>query len=301
MANTREIRNRIGSVKSTAKITKALQLVSAAKMQKAQDRSKQASLYSEVLFEIVNKIGNIKDYKSPYLQISKSETLNPKIAIVVIGTDRGFVGSMISNLIIGTYNLKNELLKKYPEAKISGISMHKTGLKIIQNAGIDSTLHFSQYKDNPTQTDLTSLFSYLIEKFKNEEFDSIYLVNTKFINTLAQRVEVKKVLPISLEEIGDQRSEISNTTNHEPLTTNPFTFEPSQEEILEKLLPEYFQTIIYTALLSSIASEYSSRMVAMKNATDNANDLVTNLTLKYNKTRQASITQQIIEIVSGSI
>jgi len=294
MQSTKEIKNRIGSIKSTAKITKALQLVSAVKMQKAQNRYNQAHIYAQALYELVNKLGDIKDFKSPFLR--QPEKVK-NIAIVVIGTDRGFVGSMISNLIVSTFQLKDELEQKYPHANILGVSLHKTGLKIIQNAGIKSKLHFSEYNDAATQTDLTAVYSYLIEGFSKGEFDLIYVVYARFVNTISQVFEAQRILPIEFDQMNQDA-----THNAERETQNGvFTFEPDQEEILNEILPQYFQTTLYTALLSSIASEYSSRMVAMKNATDNANDLMDNLTLEYNKSRQAGITQQIIEVVSGAL
>jgi len=291
MADTKSIKTRIASIKSTAKSTRALQLVSAAKMQKAQDRSKKAELYAETLYEIVNKMGNIKDFKSPFLKTNIQNNTDKNIAIVVIGTDRGFVGSMISNLQIATYNLKQQLINQHPKVNLLGVSIHKTGLKIIQSCKIKSEAHFADYKDDKKQNELGATYAYLIDKFSNKEIDEIYLVYNKFINTLAQKVETKRILPLSLDELQYNQAEKSST----------YLFEPSQSEILNWILPEYFQTSIYSALLSSIASEYSSRMISMKKATDNANDLSDQLTLQYNKFRQASITQQITEIVSGSI
>ncbi len=295
MANNREIKTRITSVKSTAKITKALQLVSASKMQKATDRVKRSEIYAEALYEIVKKISNVTDHKSPLLRKPES---TKNIGIVVIGTDRGFVGSMVANLTIETYKLAESLRKEFPKANIKGISVHKTGLKILEEAGVDSIFHFAEYKDALERRDLSAVFEFIIKKFVTGELDLIYIVSTKYINTLIQTVMSRKILPLTLDEAGSRKSEENSKLE---IRNSSFLFEPSQEEILDKILPEYFETLIYVSVLSSIASEYSSRMVAMKNATDNANDIASKLTLKYNKNRQAAITQQIIEIVSGTV
>jgi F-type H+-transporting ATPase subunit gamma len=301
MASTREIRTRINSVKSTAKITKAMQLVSAAKMQKAQDNYSKSKLYAETLFEIVNKMGNISDFQHPLIRKSEVGSLkSDNIGILVVGTDRGFVGSMVTNLTIEAYKLKQDLLQKYPEAQIHGISLFKTGLKIVQNAGINDLAHFSEYLDKPSQNFFGGVYSFIEDKFAKGELDQVYIVNTEFVNTLVQKAVSKKILPIEQPEVGSRKLGVKQTQNLEPQTSN-FNFEPSQDEILNWLLPEYFKSTIYTSILSSIASEYSSRMVSMKNATDSANDLVDDLTLKFNKTRQAAITQQIIEVVSGAV
>jgi len=289
MAQTRDIRRRIGSVKNTAQITKAMQMISAAKMQKAQDRALRSIPYAQGLYEIVAKIGKVSEYTSVYLK--QAEPVR-NIAVVVIGTSRGFVGSMLTSLLVKTMKLNRSLTEKYPAAKIKGISIHKTGLRILANAGIESAYHFTDYFEAPTTTQLTPIFDLLVSKFGLGEFDQIHLVFTHFVNTIKQEAISKQLLPLSLEEILRTGQEIKQQGD--------YIFEPSAKDILDKLLPEYFQTQIFTALLESMASEHSARMVAMKNATDNARDLEKVLTLMYNRKRQAGITQEIIEVISGS-
>jgi F-type H+-transporting ATPase subunit gamma len=300
MASLKDTKSRIQSVKNTGQITKAMQMVSASKMQRAQDRAGAAIPYALGIYEIVNKIGKVSDYNSAYLR-TPSEVKN--IAIVVIGTSRGFVGSMITALISKTHTLADELKAKYPDAVIKGVSVHKTGLRILANTKLEVDSHFADYKESPTTTDLTSVFEYITQKFATEEYDQIHVVYTHFINTISQRAVSKQLLPLNLEDIREQAGqgsdaaqEIDKKKGEEKLTL----FEPSVGEILDRLLPEYFQTQIYTSVLESIASEHSARMVAMKNATDNAKELQKNLNLQYNRQRQAGITQELIEIVSGS-
>src|SRR5260221_3013133 len=226
MANNREIKTGITSVKSTAKITKALQLVSASKMQKATDRVKRSEIYAEALYEIVKKISNVTDHKSPLL---RKPEWTKNIGVVVIGTDRGFVGSMIANLTIETYKLAESLRKEFPKANIKGISVHKTGLKILEEAGVDSIFHFAEYKDALERRDLSAVFEFIIKKFVNGELDLIYIVSTKYINTLIQTVMSRKILPLTLDEVGSRKSEENSKLE---IRNSSILFDPSQEEIL---------------------------------------------------------------------
>jgi F-type H+-transporting ATPase subunit gamma len=299
VASLKDTKSRIQSVKNTGQITKAMQMVSASKMQRAQDRAGAAIPYALGIYEIVNKIGKVSDYDSPYL---RTPSAVKNIAIVVIGTSRGFVGSMITALISKTHTLAGELKAKYPDAVIKGVSVHKTGLRILANSKLEVDSHFADYKESPNTTDLTSVFEYIISKFADGQYDQIHIVYTHFINTISQRAVSKQLLPLNLEDIREQAGQDADAgqqaekKKEEKLTL----FEPSVGEILDRLLPEYFQTQIYTSVLESIASEHSARMVAMKNATDNAKELQKNLNLQYNRQRQAGITQELIEIVSGS-
>jgi F-type H+-transporting ATPase subunit gamma len=263
-------------------------------MQKAQDRALRALPYAQGIYEIVSRIGNIKDFKSPYL---REVALVKRIAVVVIGTSRGFVGGQLATLTAAAYKLNAELQQKYPGAEILGISLHKTGLRVLSHSGIKSELHFAEYVEAPTTTDLTAIFSLLTEKFANGEYDEVHLAYTHFINTIAQKAVTKKLLPISLEELV---SAAKTATEGELKAQRAYIFEPDPKTVLNFLLPEYFHTQVYTALLEATASEHSARMVAMKNATDNAMDLKKSLTLKYNSQRQAKITQELIEIINGS-
>lgn len=294
MATAADIKRRISSVKNTAQITKAMEMVSASKMQRAQDRALMAIPYAEGLYEIVAKLGKVDDYDSVYL---RSDNYVNKIAIVVVGTSRGFVGGMITNLTTKTYQLKQDLIKKYPQAEITGISIHKTAQKVLANAGIKNDYHFSEYFEAPTTTELTPVFDILVEKFAAREYDEIHIVYTHFENTMLQRAKIKKLLPLDVDIIQEKGDIEESEADEEELN---FKFEPSTEAILDRLLPEYFQTQIFTSVLESIASEHSARMVAMKSATDNANELTKKLNRKYNKTRQAAITQQIIEVINGA-
>ena len=192
MSKAREIKRRLASIKSTGKITRAMQMVSASKMKKAQDGVAAAVPYAEGLFRIIQNIGKIQDYQSPFTR--NVHEVN-SIAIVVIGPDRGFVGGLNSNLLLEADKLVNRLRLKYQGVNIKGISLHRKGLKIIENLGIKQQYHFSDYVESPTTTDLTPIIKVLREGFVNEDFDEVYLVFTHFINTAVQESVTKKILP----------------------------------------------------------------------------------------------------------
>lgn len=291
MAALRDLKEQIDSVDSTAQITEAMQLVSASRMQKAQDRVENARPYIEGIYEMINKLGKITDYESLYLKKPKNIK---NVAFVVVGTGRGFVGNLLANITSEVFKNAEKIRKTNKDIKIHGISIHKTGQKILTNAGVDNSYHFAKYIDNPTTTELTSIYQLLVDNFENNKFDEIYLIYTQFVNTVLQIPKIKKVLPISIEELTDNKNQNENTIKKE------FKFEPNPKSILDSLLPEYFQSQIYLGLLESIASEHSARMVAMQNATDNSKELKKKLELKYNRQRQANITQEIIEVINGS-
>lgn len=284
MAAIQEIKSRISSVKGTAKITKAMQMVSASRMQQAQAKAMSATPYAQGVFTLVSKLAGQTESKNEFLLARD----NPKnIAILVVGTNRGFVGSMIAGLTAETFNLTQELHESFPEAAIHGISVHKTGLRILAHAHITSNYHFAQDFENVVTTDLTAVFKLVTDKYLSREFDRVYIVYPHFVNTLIQKPSSEQLLPVSLEK-------------GQKTTEDPFIYEPSLDEVLNRLLDEYIQSQIFTAILEGLASEHSARMLAMKNATDNALELEQQLNLSYNRQRQAGITQQLIEVINGA-
>ncbi|KKQ34689.1 MAG: ATP synthase gamma chain [candidate division WS6 bacterium GW2011_GWA2_37_6] len=292
MATTREIKRRIKSIDSTAQITKALQMMSASKMAKAQQVASESVPYAEGLYEIVNLIGDVKGYKSPYIrEIAKVE----KAVIVLVGPTRGFVGTQVSALAYDAKIYLDEFKRKNTGVEISAICVNSLGLKLAKLLGIDVRLSFLDIAELPGVYDLEALIKVLREGFEAGEFDEVHIAYTHFVNTIIQKPVIKKLLPIKFEELAKQlqEKEIKKETN--------FLFEPGRDKVLDKLLPEYFEMQVLSALLESKASEESARMIAMKNATDNAIELRDKLFLKYNRTRQSKITAEIIDIVSGSL
>jgi F-type H+-transporting ATPase subunit gamma len=258
-------------------------LISATKFQRATERALASKAYAEGLNEIVKNLGNIQDYQSPILKKIEKDQVK-KATIVVVGTDRGFIGSMLSNIEYRLLSLKKEIHAEFGNIEINGISIFKTGLKTLQHVGIKDKAHFPHYNDKPAQKFFAPVYSLLLDLFKNNKTDLIYLVWMDH-----KEIHAERLLPLALNEKEDAEDNTEKT----------FNFEPSQNEILHYLLKEYFQTFIYSAVLNSIAAEYSNRMIAMKNATNNANDLVKKMNLKFNKARQGKITQELIELASA--
>ncbi|MEX0616665.1 MAG: ATP synthase F1 subunit gamma [Candidatus Woykebacteria bacterium] len=282
MSNTKEIRKRIKSINNTAKITHAMELVSAAKMKKAQDAALSGKPYSDLVNRVLRRIASkINPELHPLL--SKVEGKNS--AIIFFSTDRGLAGALNSNLFKELSSLVGEL--KF-------ISIGKKARNYVVKSGKDLLADFP-LPEKPTLADIRSIYKLVLEGFLNGEFDQVHVLYSEFISTLRQEPRVRQLLPILdgkiLEElIIEFEEEIS-----EPL------FEPNADEVLATILPHYVLMELYQILLEAKASEHSSRMVAMKNATDNALDLVDDLTLTYNGIRQGAITSEILDITTAQI
>jgi F-type H+-transporting ATPase subunit gamma len=283
MISAREIKNRINSVKNTSKITHSLELISANKLSKAQQRVVFHNSYIKNYKEIIDRLLNNSEVESIYVN---NNAPKKKAGVIVVGTSRGFVGGMVINILKKFSELKTQLLGE--GMKIFGVNLFKTSHKVLDNAGILDYVQFDEFKDYPNTEDITAIKEYIFTKFLDREFDEVYIVYTEFISTSRQNVVTKKILPLerNLEQAEGDSVE--------------FTYEPGKEEILNKLIPEYIENMIFNAVLNSIASEHANRMISMKNATDNAKELESDLNLTYNKTRQENITNQIIEVVSGT-
>lgn len=288
MANTREIKRRMHSTKNTAQITRALQMVSASKMKKAQTRALESLPYAEGLYELVSTIGNLKDLENPFLR-EVEEVKN--VLFVIVGPSRGFVGSMVSNLTIALDKYIDQIRLNEEGVKVKAITIGKVGKRIGEILNLEITHMIQEYKDDLESQDLDSLKEIIKTGFETQEYDEVYLAYTHFVNTLTQDPKIKRILPIKL----DQKSQAESETKKD------IVFEPGRKAILNTLLPEYFENQILTAILEVVASEHSARMVSMQNATDNALELMDSLNLEYNKSRQSKITSEIIDIVSGSI
>lgn len=266
MANLREIKNRVVSTKNTAKVTRAMQMVSAAKSKIASKEALSIAEFTNKIKEIVNKLG-INDLKK------KRE--NNKIAVVVIGPSRGFVGQL-NNMLMGKLI---EFKKEKSNFLIEGIGVCKHGAKIILQSGLTLKYNFED------ENDTSAILTLLQDNFDNDVYGELYLVYSKFINLLKSEVIIEKILPLE--------SDLVSRPN------DSFLFEPNQEEVMKNLLEKLFEAKLLSAILNSRASEHASRMITMKNATENAMDLVSTLTQTLNKERQNKITQSIIEVASG--
>ncbi|MBN8252939.1 F0F1 ATP synthase subunit gamma [Priestia flexa] len=281
MASLRDIQTRITSTKKTSQITKAMEMVSAAKLNRAEQNAKSFVPYMEKIQEVVASVaGGSKGAAHPML------TARPikKTGYIVITSDRGLAGAYNSNVLRA---VSQAIEKRHTSPDEYGvIAIGKVGRDFFIKRNIPVFLEITGLSDQPSFADIQGITSQTVHMFADGTFDELYLYYNHFINTISQEVTEKKLLPLA--DLAPTGKLVS------------YEFEPSQEEILEVLLPQYAESLIYGGLLDGKASEHAARMTAMKNATDNAKDLINNLTLSYNRARQAAITQEITEIVGGA-
>ena len=280
MANLKEIRGRITSISSTMQITSAMKMVSAAKLKKAQDAITMLRPYSEKLQELIQKVSTGSEGSlSEYAQ--KREV--KKILYITISSNRGLAGAFNSSVI-------KELNANYKQKEDVEIEILTIGKKVFDAVRRVRTVYDNQSSiyDSVSFEAVSKLTSAVMKDFSEGIFDEVYLVYNKFINAATQQVITVQLLPITMPEQAEEDAE------------SDYIFEPDKQTILETLIPKSIKTQVYKALLDSIASEHGARMTAMHKATDNANALKNELVIFYNKARQAAITNEILEIVSGA-
>ena len=280
MANLKEIRGRITSISSTMQITSAMKMVSAAKLKKAQDAITMLRPYSEKLQELIQKVSTGSEGSlSEYAQ--KREV--KKILYIAISSNRGLAGAFNSSVI-------KELNANYKQKEDLEIEVLTIGKKVFDAVRRVRTVYDNQSSiyDSVSFEAVSKLTSAVMKDFSEGIFDEVYLVYNKFINAATQQVITEQLLPITMPEQAEEDAE------------SDYIFEPDKQTILETLIPKSIKTQVYKALLDSIASEHGARMTAMHKATDNANALKNELVIFYNKARQAAITNEILEIVSGA-
>jgi F-type H+-transporting ATPase subunit gamma len=293
MPSTREIRRRIKSVKNTAQITKAMQMVASSKMRRAQERVKQSRSYADQLRGLVSRLARVSgEDVGGEIGLLKERPVH-KIGLVAITPDGGLCGALPSNINRKAAATAIEEQRHYTEQGARpGVDYVAVGRKardfILRNQ-LHLIAEFTNYGDRPSLLDASAIAQVAVEAFLNEEVDVVYLVYAKFINTVNQQPTAIQLLPVQPPEVEEGESKIAE-----------YIYEPDAASIYEALLPRYVNMQVYQALLETIASFFSAQMVAMKNATDNANELIQDLTLTYNKARQASITTEILEVVSGA-
>ena len=287
MPSTRDLRRRIRSVGNTAKITKAMQMVAASKMRKAQQAALNGRPFTRWLYRIQrNATTQVVDFSHPLLE--KREVR--KLAVVLIGGDKGLCGALNTNLF--------RMAAKFDTKSTVFIAAGRKAAQWVTRTRRQLAAEF-QYGDSPRFAEARAIASMARDLFLKGEVDQVQVVATQFVNTLVQRPVVIEFLPVG--EIKGMKLEGVPTEEELALGSTVFQFEPTPEHVLGYLLGHYLNIYIYQVLLNAKASEQSARMVAMKNATDNANELIEDLTLEYNKLRQGNITKELLEIVSGQI
>lgn len=286
MASPREIRRRIRSVRNMSQITRAMEMVAASKMRRAQDRVAAGRPYSErlreVLADLSSQVGPEETKNFPLLH--QREEIKTS-ALLVMTPDRGLSGPLNSNLFRRTAQyLRNES----PDSEPHIIAVGKKGRDFLSKTGQNVVAEFIQLGDRPTLDDVRPIVDVAVSEFVNGDVDAVYMLYPRFINTISQVPTVIQLLPIEPAE-----EEATGATSE-------YIFEPDASTVLQEILPRYLETIVYQAVLETVASFYSSQMVAMRNATDNAKELVDDLNLSYNKARQAQITNEVAEISAGA-
>lgn len=289
MPSTRDIRRRIKSVKNTAQITKAMQMVAASKMRKAQMAALAGRPYVNLMNEVLSALvaGN-KDFTHPLLEKREGN----KRCVIVISTDKGLCGALNSTLM--------REAAKFP-MDTEFIAAGRKASQFLARTKRKLVAEFS-YKDSPAFTEARAISKFACDLYLKGEVDQVDILFTNFVSTLVQKPEVRQLLPIA--EIKPLKAGIGADA-HAPAepqaASGEFVFEPDQEHVLGALLPHSLNFQVYHILLESKASEHSARMVAMKNATDNAKQFIKDLTLEYNKLRQANITKELLEISSAAM
>jgi len=285
MPNLRDIRRRIKSVKNTAQITKAMQMVAASKMRKAQQAALNGRDYAHLLNRVIVSLKETVE-KSAHPLLQEREVKNE--LVILMSTDKGLCGALNTNLLREISAFNAETTQFVSVGKKGTQFLARTKRKVIA----DFPLH-----ERPTFAECKQVSKFCIEKFLDGTVDKVSILYPRFANTLSQITTNLPIMPITcLEEAG-----IESHYEPEPGPEGGFTFEPNAESVLNSILPAYIHYIVYQTQLSTRASEQSARMVAMKNATDNAKGLVKDLTLEYNKARQASITNEILEIATAQL
>ncbi len=289
MPSYRQIKRRIRSVSNTAKITNALQLIAASKMRRAQQRAAATRPYSErmrfVLGHVASQVresGDDSDALDPLLQ-QRSGT---RVTLVVVSPQRGLSGGLPGNLNRRVHQLIQEL---GPTASIRAVAIGKKGRDFLIRGGYTVVAEYLSLGDYPNAADVSPVVRQVIDDFLNDVTDRVLLVYPDFVNIVTQRPTVRQILPVETP---------AASASHEGQQVD-YIYEPSAKQVLAQLLPRYIEMQIYEAVLQNVASQYSAQMVAMRNATDAASDMVASLTLVANKARQEQITKELLDIVGG--
>ena len=284
MAGSKEIRTKIKSVENTRKITKAMEMVAASKMRKAQDRMTSARPYAEKIRAVAAHLSHAQsEYKHPFI-VQREKIKN--IGLIVVTSDKGLCGGLNTNVLRSSISQIKDWEKEGKKVEISAIG--NKAISFMGRVGADIKSQVSGMGDTPHMEDLLGAIKVMLDSYIAGEIDQLYICYTKFINTMKQEPNMEQLLPLS----GDK--------SETPDSSWDYIYEPDATLVIDALLSRYIETLIYHGVAENMASEQSSRMVAMKAASDNAGSVIDELTLVYNKARQAAITKEISEIVGGA-
>ena len=287
MAGSQEIRTQIKSIQNTQKITKAMEMVAASKMRKAINQMEKARPYAEKISSVMSHLANAHpEYDSIFFEVRDVK----KKAYIVVSSDRGLCGGLNNNLFKAV--LHESLTNKNNEIQSCYSVIGNKAAGFFQRIGGEVITKSTHLGDKPQIEDLLGTIKSTIDKFLARDVDEVYVVYNKFINTVSQTPTIEKVLPIAVDSTDNKQNEYSHYWD--------YLYEPDAKEVLESLFTRYIESLTYRSVVENIACEQASRMVAMKSSSDNAADLIDELQIIYNKNRQAAITQEISEIISGA-
>lgn len=284
MSNSKEIVGKIKSVKNTRKVTRALEMVSASKIRKAQDRMQASRPYARMMRQVIGHLAHANpEYKHPFTQ-AHDEIRN--VGYVVVSSDRGLCGGLNNNMF-------RQLLKRFREHEEAGqqvklVLIGKKSQQFFKRLKVDIVGTVQDLGEQPQLERLIGAIKIMLDGYRDGELDEIFLCYNDFINTMTQQVRVDELLPLP------------PATDEPMLKYWDYLYEPDAESLLDDVMVRYIESLVYNAVLENLASEHAARMVAMKSASDNASNLIDDLNLAYNKARQAAITQEISEIVGGA-
>jgi F-type H+-transporting ATPase subunit gamma len=289
VAAGKEIRGKIKSVENTKKITKAMEMVAASKMRKAQERMRAARPYSDKVRNIASNLGKANpEYTHAFMRSNDAKA----VGFIVVSTDKGLCGGLNTNVLRAVTTKMRELQAE--GVAIQSVAIGNKGLGFLNRIGAQVVSHATQLGDTPHLDRLIGPVKVLLDQYAAGKLSAVYLCYTKFINTMKQEPVVETLLPLSAAKMEAE----SKAAGGEPGWD--YIYEPDAKAVIDDLLLRYVEALVYQAVAENMASEQSARMVAMKAATDNAGNLIGELKLVYNKTRQAAITKELSEIVSGA-
>jgi F-type H+-transporting ATPase subunit gamma len=292
MPSLKEVRNRINSVKSTQQITKAMKMVSAAKLRKAQDAIVRMRPYAQSLNKIIQNL-SASNTDSEVRSVYTEEREPNKVLIVAITSDRGLCGAFNSNVIKNSVILAQEkYARQFAAGNVSFLTIGNKGYDSIRKRGLKTNGDYATLFHNLNFQKVKEAGEFILNAFAQKELDRVEIIFNEFKNVATQIIRVQQFLPIIQDNLTTQTTAVATNTD--------YILEPSQAEIIQELIPKSLKVQLYRAVLESNASEHGARMTAMDKATDNADNLVKELTLVYNRTRQAAITKEILEIVGGA-
>ena len=289
MASGKELRTKIKSVENTKKITKAMEMISVSKMRKAQERMRTARPYAEKIRAIASHLGQANpEYVHAYMKHSDGQA----VGFIVVSTDKGLCGGLNTNLLRA---VTTQLRATQSAGKtVQAVAIGSKGLGFLNRVGAKVISHVTHLGDKPHLEKLIGPVKVMLDAYANGELSAVYLCYNKFISTMAQQPTIDQLLPLSADKM-EAETQASGTQHGWD-----YLYEPDAQAVIDDLLVRYAEALVYQAVAENMASEHAARMVAMKAATDNAGNVIGELKLVYNKTRQAAITKELSEIVSGA-